>query len=138
MTQKIKIEQFPDPNFRVYHTTVVISQSRSESFWIPLRPKSDRYLEEVGEVGATLVREVMALLGVGRVEIRPYEFTVEKGTAYDWEEIEPQVIEALKKTFGETEEEIVVIPHPLPVPEPASEVAPEKPQKGFWQRFLGR
>lgn len=127
MVPRIKVEELSNrDDVRRYHTTVVISQFHRKRFWHPLTSGSDKHLENIGEAGATLVREALAIPGVVEVRINPYAFSVAKGMAFGWEEVEPSIIEALKKAFGETAEEIVVIPC-FP-PEPTPEVASEKPQ----------
>ncbi len=107
---RIKIETVPNPDIRVYHVTTEISRYSIHNFWRPLhRDSSEKYLEEVGEIGTQLLNEVFALPGVNEVFIKPYELSVTKAGAFDWEDIEPGIIEALKKTFGEGVEEVEII-----------------------------
>ncbi len=107
---RIKVQTVPNPEVRVYNLTTEISKHHIHNFWRPLREgSSDKYLEEVGELGASLLHEVFALPGVNEVFIKPYELSVTKGDAFEWDEIEPDILEALKKCFGETEQEVRVI-----------------------------
>lgn len=105
----IKIETTHDPDYKHYHVTTEISQHPINRFYRPLRPQSDKYLEEVGEIGTQLLKEVFAISGVDQVFIGPYEFSVVKASAFDWKDVEPKVVEALKRTFKEKPEKIKIL-----------------------------
>lgn len=106
---RIKVEIFSNLDERLYHTTAEISRDPTNTFWRPLRKDSEKYLNEVGKIGTQLLREVFTLPGIAEITIKPYTLGVVKAGAFDWKDIEPQVIEALKKTFGKTEQEIEVV-----------------------------
>lgn len=108
MVPKIVVESVPNPNFRNYHVNTEISQVPTLDFWRPLRESSKEYLERAGEVGSTLLRKVFDIPGVNHVIMEPYVLSVIKGEAFDWEEVEPPVLEAIKQAFGELEQEVVV------------------------------
>ena len=109
---RIKIRKLTgaEANSRIFYTTTEISQTQIENFWRPLRDSSSEYLKKVGPVGTELLKKILALQGVEEVWIHPYEIFVIIGEAFDWEDIEPRIIEFLKKTFVETKpEEIEII-----------------------------
>lgn len=111
-----------DPHRREYGVTVEISQQPIHSFMRPLgRESSERYLKDVGEVGTVLLRELFAIPGVSKVFITPYELTIDKGLAFNWDEIEPSIIEVLKRVFGETGQEIAVELLDIPADENVTE-----------------
>lgn len=99
-----------DPNCRKYHTTARISNVYFTTIFTSLRHK-ERELEEIGEVGASLVREVMAVLGEKLKEVRISKdvLSVLTRKGANWGEIEPKVIEALKRAFGNRAQEVEVI-----------------------------
>ena len=101
---KIAIEQCPDSDERVYHIKVEISKCESRYFSRPFKDPH-KYLKDIGEVGSQLLKNVFAIPGVVSVKIEAYKIWVDKSPIFCWQEIEPVIIEALKKVV---EEEIVV------------------------------
>src|SRR3989344_8432148 len=103
---KIVIEKFPNPQFRNYHTSAQICETVIAHFQ---RPLDTRYLRKgkIGERGQELVKEVFSSKGVDQIYIKPYELSVEIGLAFDWEDIENDVISALKKFYGVDQPEII-------------------------------
>ncbi len=123
---RIVIENnLPNSDVRNYHTTAEISHYSIHNFWRPLRRQSsDSYLEQVGRIGTQLLMDIFAISGVNEVFIKPYELHVSKGKAFDWEDIEPAIIEALKVTFvtGKPEEiEVIRAGAEIPKEEKPSE-----------------
>ena len=112
MKPRIISETVPNLRIKVYHVSVEISQTPIETFLRPLRESSNEYLDKVGEVGTQIVKEILAILGVIEVSIEPYQIQVEKGKAFGWEDIEPGIIGALKKAFGEQSSEVEVTQSP--------------------------
>jgi len=100
MTLPILSEFTRNPNQMEFHVRVEISKRPIESFCRPLRPSSEKYLAEVGEKGAELVRMVMAIPGVIEVFISPYRLTIRKGSLFEWKEIAHDVEKAIKVVFG--------------------------------------
>lgn len=118
---RIKVQICPHPDVRSYHLTTEISKHSLRIFQRPLSSNKDlKDLEEVGELGTLLLREVFAIPGVSRVFIAPYELTVTKGSAFEWSEIEPDILEALKKRFKGTYQAEGAIHTPLSDTSPAS------------------
>lgn len=99
MKARIIVERVPNPHCMVFHATAELSQSPLQDFRRPLRPHSEEYLKEVGEHGAKVVRDVIATPGVDNVTISPYHLQIIKGEAFDWADIEPAIIEALRSLF---------------------------------------
>jgi len=111
MTSRIiTVEECPNVNWRRFCITVEISKS-SRSFWSPLELISKQRLMEMGKRGATLVKAVLTIPGVYKVEVYPDFIYVAKNVSYTWEIIEPRVIEALKKAFGRSIGKVEVL-HP--------------------------
>jgi hypothetical protein len=94
---------------RRYHVNTTISESHIEHFQAPLRESSEEYLEKLGPIGDALVRELFSIHGVSEVFIRPYEISVIIGEAFEWEDIDPALIEALRRAFGKDAAKEVVV-----------------------------
>lgn len=99
MALKIQVKILPNPNCRMYCVGVRIFSRAPYDFWEALlsKPESIEYLERVGVAGATLVREIMTIVGVYNVGIKPRGLSILKDNAVNWESIEPGVIRALEK-----------------------------------------
>jgi len=83
-----------DVDFRV-----VISDSRIEIFYSPLRPGSKEYLDKLGEIGKKLVEKLMAIEGVLEVHISLYWLQVGFAELFTREEMIPQVSEVIKEVL---------------------------------------
>jgi len=99
--ESVVVVQETSPNeiniLKRFHTKFEISKSAIQSFMRPLRPSSKHYLDEVGEPGKSLVKEIMALKGVTEIFIEPYEICVKISLAFGFDEIIPKVLDILKK-----------------------------------------
>ena len=100
MKARIVIEQCPNPHFQEFHCTALLSEARRQEFKRPLRDSSEKYLKLLGEKGAGLIHTLFGIAGVAEVFISPYEITVVKGEAFDWKDIQPETLEALKAVFA--------------------------------------
>lgn len=89
-----------NPDFLHFYVNVEISKTRIKSFYRPLRSTSDAYLVEVGEKGAELVKRVMAIPGVSKIFIEPYELCIHKTPLFNWEDIVPRIEKAIREIFG--------------------------------------
>ncbi len=84
---------------RIIHANWRLSESSSQSFWLPLRRSSDIYLQELGESGRLLVENLDRINGIQEVHIELYSFEIEVGKAFDLELIFRKVIELLKAVY---------------------------------------
>ena len=106
MALQISMEFVPNPNVMLVHVTEEMSECPSQAFQRPLRPSSDKYLAEMGEKGAELVRRILAIPGVVDVSIHPYKLRIEKAPLFQWKKIELRTEKALKQIFGGEREEV--------------------------------
>ena len=111
---RISIEIVSNPKVRVYNVSREISLYPIHIFYRPLTDKSHQKLNEVGEAGTQLLRELFDLPGVNTIFISPYELQVEKAKLFGWEDIEPRIMEALKKTFREEADSVEIIKSHMP------------------------
>ena len=106
---RMKIETRLDYDIKVFHVTSEISHSSIQSFYKPLPNYQSDDLKEVGGIGQLLVQELFTIIGINEIFIRPYDVMVIKGAAFNWEDIEPEVITALKRTFGPEGEKVEIV-----------------------------
>ena len=101
---RIVIESVPNPECRLFHTAYRISDYSILHFSAPIQDYNERDLRDVGEIGASLTIEICAIGGVSEVFIKPFELHVTKALAFEWNELEPQLIERLVATYNRTME----------------------------------
>lgn len=99
------------PDARMFCITTEISHSSCQGFLKPFQAdmELDNKLKEIGGIGCLLLEEVFAIAGIEAVYISPYTLTIWKNSAFDWDEIEPDITAALKRTFGPRAEEAEII-----------------------------
>lgn len=97
--------EFPDdgsyPYFRMYDVNHFVTEHFVTNDYI--RDGALRYIstgEKTPEITSRLMLLLMAIDGVSSVVLRPYEVTMHIGKAYDWSNIEPQVMKVFSDTFG--------------------------------------
>lgn len=97
MKARVIVEVCPNPHCLVFHTTAELTQGRPHhEFRRPLRPHYEEYLKEAGEHGAALVRDILVIDGVNTVSVSSYDLLVVKGEAFDWEDITPKIVDAIR------------------------------------------
>lgn len=108
----IFVESAPNPDVRLYHTSVEISHAAIHLFdkgsFDADYMKDDK--EELGPMGANLVHELFLIDGVKSVFIKPFELTLTKGSAYKWKDVHDDVIADIKHCFDKEPKVITVRP----------------------------
>ncbi len=99
MSERIVIEQVPNSDLLVFHATVELSAVSDADFWRPLEKWQEEKLKQVGDAGEKLARTILAIKGVNALGLRIYTARVEKGSAFGWENIRPQVVSAILTVF---------------------------------------
>ena len=89
-----------------FHVNLEISESNFELFKRPLRDKSGKYLCKVGSLGAGIVGALFKISGIDTVTIEPYNITIHKGPAFEWEDIEPPILKILNEAWKRVHEEL--------------------------------
>jgi hypothetical protein len=105
--QKVRIYDHPNPQLKSFLTSLEICAYRVEHFKRPLDRGSEKALEQIGAIGAQVVRDLMALPGVHEVSIKPKEVRIKKGTAYSWGDIQERALEILLRALRRKELRIV-------------------------------
>ena len=103
--QNVRIYDHPNP--QSFLTSVEICAHRVEHFKRPLDRSSQKALEQIGAIGAQVVRDLMALPGVHEISIKPKEVRIKKGAAYSWGDIEERTLEILLRALKRKELRIV-------------------------------
>lgn len=96
METNIVVESHPNIDRRTYHTVFEISKDHIGIFYRPYVPEDKKGLEKLGRKGGTLVRRLLTLPGITEVAIMPYQISVQKGKAFSWDVLEPQILETIK------------------------------------------
>lgn len=91
-------------NFRKYSVNWGLSFTGSE--W--LADHYDITIARISETAKLIAEEVLDLNGVEEIKFDCYTLTVQKNPSFDWESIEPTIVEELKKTFGPERERVEV------------------------------
>jgi len=107
----VEREVTDNPHFRVYHVNEAISDFPIQHFLIPLQDYHEEDLQEVGDAGATLVKEVAFIEGVEEIFVEPYQLSVVIAETFDWKDIEPSVVGALERALEEVEQQGVMATH---------------------------
>ena len=104
MTERIKVlvERTLNPNLREYHVKARISTTHIDMFYFPLGSDSAEDLANVGPVGKSIVEHLNTLDGIEQVFITPYSITVSKCAAYDWKDIETDILFSLEQALGQS------------------------------------
>lgn len=88
--EAVKIEQYiNNPNARAYHVRQELTEKAM--FSVDRGDSSDYN----GNPVAGITELLLAIRGVTSITLRPYQATVTKAVAFDWDEIEPRVLECL-------------------------------------------
>lgn len=111
LTPRILRNVVPNPQRLNMNVNTRISTDYIESFHLPLRESSEKYIEKVGPIGAELVRKINDILGCESVSLQQYSVQVVVGDAFDPDHdgITDAVIEALKDCFGDKRDEVAVV-----------------------------
>lgn len=110
LTPRIIRDIVPNPHCLTLNVNTPISTDYIESFHLPLRESSEKYIEKVGLVGGELVRKINEIRGCTSISLQQYSVQVIVGKAFDLDRdgIADQVIEALKDCFGNKRDQVLV------------------------------
>lgn len=110
LTPRIIRDIVPNPHCLNLNVNTPISTDYIESFHLPLRESSEKYIEKVGSVGGELVRKINEIMGCTSISLQQYSVQVIVGKAFDLDQdgIADQVIEALKDCFGDKRDQVLV------------------------------
>ena len=96
---KIVIYCHPNPEMKSFHVNEEISSHRVEHFQQPLNSDSEDTLSSLGNIGARVVKEMMAVPGIKKLSIKPKEVLIKKEEAFLWEDIEQKIIEIIQRAI---------------------------------------
>lgn len=107
MDKRVRIYNHPNPEMKSFLATVEISAPRVEHFKKPLDKDSEKILNQLGIIGAQIVKEIMAIPGVMEIRIKPKEIRMKKEGSSSWEEIEEKVLEILNRAVRKKQIKVV-------------------------------
>lgn len=95
-TLKVVVESHRNTNVQTYHLNQVVS----EDIFTELSGKKD-VVRRNSEKNSELLKKLFKISGVSRATLgNRYEISIEKGKAFEWKSISPEVISVLKNHFG--------------------------------------
>jgi len=95
----VVVYHHPNPEMKSFLTPVPISTPRVEQFKAPLAPESEPIMEELGTIGAQVVKDIMAIPGIRELRIKPKEILLKKEYGSQWETIEKPVLQILDRAL---------------------------------------
>lgn len=75
---------------------------KNATFSVPNR-RFDRDRYGLGPIGSGIIASLIRTKGIVEVVIKPYELCVKKRQLFSWDDIEPQILEAIRVQMGEFE-----------------------------------
>lgn len=94
-TLKVVVESHGNTNVQTYHLNQVVS----EDIFTELSGKKD-VVRRNSEKNSELLKKLFKISGVSRATLgNRYEISIEKGKAFEWKSISPEVISVLKNHF---------------------------------------
>lgn len=97
---KVIIEADLNLDYREYHVKSRISEIHIEKFDFPLQDYDLTDLESLGSVGQKIVEHLATIEGIEKIFIKRYKLSVVKATAFDWEDVETDVLYAIEQGLG--------------------------------------
>lgn len=112
MTPKIICESGLNIDRRFYYLDIRVSNKHIAHLYLPLQDYYNESIEELGAVAGAIVRGLNDIPGLTEIFILMYGIDVYKSPAFEWQEIEPEIIKLLKKVlagYGNDVEEVQAI-----------------------------
>ena len=87
------IESSPkNDRWRMYNTVgLKLHRSLYTDFERPILSGDEENLAEIDKTVSDIIRRLFVIQGVTKVLVRPYEFQVEIGAAFEWDRIDPEI-----------------------------------------------
>ncbi len=83
----IVMYQHPNPHIRSFFTPGPIAPPRHEVFRLPLSQPSREKMTQLGNIGASIVQDLLRIPGIIEVRTRPREILLKKDASASWEPI---------------------------------------------------
>ena len=115
MPKRIRIEMFPNPHFRKYHVTTRVSVEQVQGGMFggsrhdPFGQSSLGETEtEYGEDTKATVMRLYDIDGINSVGLDTFEVTLEIAPAFEWDELNTEIVDTVKEIAGWSDEEVMV------------------------------
>lgn len=114
-TKRIRIETFPNPYFRKYHVTTRVSAEQVQGGMLggsrhdPFRQCSlgETKIEYSEDTKATVMR-LYDIDGINSVGLDAFEVALEIAPAFEWDELNTEIVDTVKKIAGWSDEEVMI------------------------------
>lgn len=95
---KVIVEVPGNPNYRWIHLKAEISSAS----YLHLVKNWPRNLirGEPGSIGEAIVHKMFAIAGITEIGLSPYELSIHKAMAFDWDELLPQVLDVIRQVLN--------------------------------------
>jgi len=96
-------------NFGVeYHINRPVSEANLvHGFELPIQDYHESRMDELGDIGQTVLECAAAISGVKSVYVETYSFTIIVGNAFDRDSFDAPMIECIKKGLGVSDVEVI-------------------------------
>lgn len=97
--QDIEVYIHPNPEIRSFLTVQDIFPPRVEVFHPPLVDEDAPRLKGLGTIASQIVRDILSIPGILEIRIKPKEIRIIKTQTTLWEDIQPRVLDAIKRSL---------------------------------------
>lgn len=104
---KISVYHHPNTQIRSFLLDTEVSAYCVERFEKPLTANSEGILNDLGVIGATIVKDILTIDGVKEIHIKPKEIRLKKEISSSWNGIEKRVIDILIRAIRKKELKII-------------------------------
>jgi hypothetical protein len=99
MNKDIAVYEHPNPHMKSFFISAPLWPLRVEIFRKPLPEISGEKMKSLGNIGGRVIQELLEIAGVRELWTRPREILVKKERAASWQDIEPGVLEILRRAL---------------------------------------
>ncbi|RLB16586.1 MAG: hypothetical protein DRG82_08680 [Deltaproteobacteria bacterium] len=95
----IAVYEHPNPHIKSFFIPGPIWPPRVEIFRPPLDQTSQDRVKRLGNIGTSVVRDLLAIPGVIELRTRPSEILLKKSRTASWEDIVPRALKILRRAL---------------------------------------
>ena len=106
MNHVINIERVPEPDIRVFNVSEMVFDGIIAVIERPLKDSED--YSKLDDPAREIVFRVMNLNGIKQITINTHSFSVEKGTAFNWKNLERKIIPIIQQTLWPNKKHMVI------------------------------
>jgi len=96
---KIAVYEHPNPHMKSFCFSEPICPPRVEAFRSPFSHSTREQMKGFGNIGASVVQDLLAIPGIIEIRTRPKEKLLKKDHTASWEDIVPRAYEILQRAL---------------------------------------